>query len=184
MPPGCAGDIGHNPAAHDADASFLAALGDVWPAFFAFTVSFFVIAAFWVGHYRTFRYVVAADGRLVAINFFFLFCIASLPFPTSTIATHGDLPIAVVIYGGWIMVTGLLSTLLWVYPSQFAHLVSPAVTPQIARWATYRAAVIPVTFAISMVAGLVAPAVAWARWILAAPIQVAATRWLGPRIVR
>ena len=93
------------------------------PALFAFVLSFTVIAAFWVGHYRTFRYVVDADGRLVAINFAFLFCIAILPFPTSIIARQGDLPSATIIYAAFGVATGALSTLLWVYPSQIAHLV-------------------------------------------------------------
>ena len=85
------------------DASFLAVLGDLGPSIFAFVISFVVIAAFWVGHYRTFRYIVDADGRLVAINFGLLFCIAILPFPTSIIAREGDLPSAVIIYACFVI---------------------------------------------------------------------------------
>jgi len=158
------------------DGSFLAALGDLSPSFLAFVISFVVIAAFWVGHYRTFRYIVDADGRLVAINFCLLFCIAILPFPTSIIASEGNLPSAAIIYGAFGLATGTFSTLLWVYPSRIAHLVSPAVTPVIARFVTYRAAVIPVVFAISIPVALVSPVLAWALWFLAAPLQALVTR--------
>ena len=158
------------------DATFLEALADVLPALFAFVLSFTVIAAFWVGHYRTFRYVVDADGRLVAINFAFLFCIAILPFPTSIIARQGDLPSATIIYAAFGVATGALSTLLWVYPSRIAHLVSPTVTPSIARYVTYRAAVIPVMFALSIPVALVAPMLAWVMWFAAAPVQALVTR--------
>ena len=144
--------------AYQTDASFLAALADVLPALFAFVLSFTVIAAFWVGHYRTFRYVVDADGRLVAINFAFLFCIAILPFPTSIIARQGDLPSATIIYAAFGVATGALSTLLWVYPSQIANLALPTVTPSIARYVTYRAAVIPIVFALSIPVAIVGPA--------------------------
>ena len=158
------------------DASFLAALGDLGPSIFAFVVSFMVIAGFWVGHYRTFRYIVVADGRLVAINFAFLFCIAILPFPTSIIASQGDLPSAAIIYALFGLATGTLSTVLWVYPSRVAHLVSPVVTPTIARYITYRAAVVPIAFAVSIPAALIAPALAWACWFLSVPIQALVTR--------
>ena len=158
------------------DASFLAVLGDLGPSIFAFVISFVVIAAFWVGHYRTFRYIVDADGRLVAINFGLLFCIAILPFPTSVIASQGDLSSACIVYAAFGVATGTFSTLLWVYPSRIAHLVAPSVTPVIARYVTYRAAVIPVVFAISIPVALVSPALAWALWFLAAPIQALVTR--------
>ncbi len=158
------------------DATFLAALADVLPSLFAFVLSFTVIAAFWVGHYRTFRYVVDADGRLVAINFAFLFCIAILPFPTSIMARQGDLSSAAIIYAVFGVATGSLSTLLWVYPSRIAHLAAPTVTPSIARYITYRAAVIPIVFALSIPAALVNPTLAWAMWFAAAPIQAIVTR--------
>ncbi len=153
------------------DASFLQILSRLWPSIFAFSVSFLVIAAFWVGHYRTFRYLVDVDGRLIGINLAFLFSIAILPFPTSILAREGDLASAAIIYAGFGCVTGALSTVLWLYPAQVAHLVSPAVTPEIARYVTRRSAVIPVVFAISIPAALVSPPLAWVLWFLGAPIQ-------------
>ena len=158
------------------DSTFLDALRGVAPSFFAFVISFLVTAAFWIGHYRTFRYVVDADGRLVAINFAFLFCIAILPFPTSIIATQGNLASGTIIYAIFGVATGATSTLLWVYPARIAHLVSPSVTPAIARYVTYRASVIPIVFAASIPIALVSPQLAWASWLAAAPIQALVTR--------
>jgi uncharacterized membrane protein len=158
------------------DASFLDALAAVGPSFFAFVLSFVVIASFWVGHYRTFRYVVDADGRLVAINFAFLFCIAILPFPTSIIAHEGNLASAAIIYAAFGFATGALATLLWVYPARIAHLTAPNVTAEIARYVTYRAAVIPVVFAVSIPVALVAPPLAWVLWFSSAGIQAIVTR--------
>lgn len=158
------------------DASFLRALATLGPSLFAFCISFLSIALFWVGHYRTFRYVIDADGRLIAINLAFLFSVAILPFPTSIIASQAALPSAAAIYAGFLVVTGLLSTLLWVYPAQVAHLVSPGVSPAIARYVTMRALVIPIVFGLSIPVALVSPPLAWAVWFLAAPIQALVTR--------
>jgi uncharacterized membrane protein len=95
------------------DASFLRALAALWPSLLAFCISFLVIAAFWVGHYRTFRYIEDVDDRLIAINLAFLFCIAILPFPTSIIARQGDLSSAAIVYAFFGLLTGSVSTLLW-----------------------------------------------------------------------
>ena len=158
------------------DDSFLRALAALWPSVVAFGISFVTIAAFWVGHYRTFRYIVDVDGRLLVINLAFLFSVAILPFPTSIIAREGDLASAAVIYALFVIAIGVLSTLLWLYPAQVAHLVSPGVTPEIARQVTMRASIIPIVFALSIPAALVAPALAWVLWALAAPIQAVVTR--------
>lgn len=158
------------------DDSFLRALGTLGPSVFAFCISFVTIAAFWVGHFRTFRYIVDTDGRLVGINLAFLFSVAILPFPTSIIAREGDLASGAIIYALFVIATGTLSTLLWLYPAQVAHLVTPTVTPDIARHVTIRAAVIPIVFAVSIPAALIAPALAWVIWFLAAPIQALVTR--------
>jgi uncharacterized membrane protein len=158
------------------DASFLDALSRDGSAIFAFVLSFTVIAGFWVGHYRTFRYLVDADGRLVAINFAFLFCIAILPYPTSIIATQGDLPSATIVYALFGLATGLVSTLLWVYPTRIAHLVSADVTPAIARYVTWRVAIVPIVFAASIPVAVVAPHLAWLLWLLVAPAQAVFTR--------
>ncbi len=158
------------------DASLLEAISHAGSAIFAFVLSFTVIALFWLGHYRTFRYVIDADGRLVAINFAFLFCIAILPYPTSIIAAQGDLPSATIIYALFGVATGIVSTLLWVYPTRITHLASSDVTPAIARYVTWRAAIIPIAFAISIPAALVSPYLAWLIWIMAAPAQAVLTR--------
>jgi uncharacterized membrane protein len=102
--------------------------------------------------------------------------VAILPFPTSIIASQGNLASAAIVYATFMVATGALSTLLWVYPAQVAHLVSKGVTPDIARYVTIRAAVIPIVFGCSIPAALVSPALAWVIWALAAPIQTIVTR--------
>jgi uncharacterized membrane protein len=163
------------------DQDLVQAIRDLAPALFAFVISFAVTAAFWIGHYRTFRYIVDVDGWLITINLVFLFCIALLPFPTSVIATYGDTTTAAVIYATFGVATGLASTLLWIYPSRIGHLVSVEVTPEIARYVGYRALIIPLVFAISIPVAFVSPAAAWLCWILAAPVQTLATRRLHMR---
>ena len=153
-------------------------LGGLRAEFFAFVISFVVIAAFWVGHYRTFRVIVQTNGRLIAINLAFLFCIAALPFPTSVLASQGDLPVAVIVYATFGVVTGAMSTILWLYPVR-AGLVAPTVTPETARRVTYRSLVVPVVFACSIPVALVNPFAAEVIWVLMVPAQVIVSHRLG-----
>jgi uncharacterized membrane protein len=162
------------------DQGLLDALAALGPSIFAFLLSFTVIAAFWIGHFRTFRAVVRVDNRLVVLNLGFLGCVALLPFPTSIVAHHGDLPSAAIAYAVFQIVTSLLSTLTWAYPAQVAHLVPAAVTPEIARAVTYRALVVPLIFAISIpIALFVSPILAEAIWFMSFPAQALLTRHFG-----
>ncbi len=145
----------------------------------AFVISFLVIAAFWLGHVRTFRVIRELDGRLIIINLAFLFLIVLLPFPTSVVARAGNEPMAAVLYAAFVVATGALSVLLWSYPAEIGHLVAPTVTPTIARHVRLRALVVPVIFAVSIPVAIWSPGAAMAVWILAAPVQSIVTRRLG-----
>lgn len=156
------------------------ALVKLLPDLYAFALSFVVISQFWIGHYRTFRFIVRGDGRLVALNFAFLFGIALLPFPTSVVASQGDTPTGAVLYAVFVIVVGSFSTLLWLYPTR-AGLAAASVSPALARAITIRATVIPVFFAASIPVALVAPYAAWAVWVASVPAQALVTRRLRLR---
>jgi uncharacterized membrane protein len=158
------------------NAGVLAALGELAPAFWAFILSFAVIAAFWIGHVRTMRAMVRTDGRFVVLNLLFLATIALLPFPTSVVARQGDVPAGAATYAVFGLVTALLSTVLWVYATGVGRLTSPSITPRLARVVTYRAASVPAIFALSIPAALVAPILAWAMWVAIFPLQALITR--------
>ena len=157
-------------AAGQTNASLFDALLALRPAIFAFILSFAVIAAFWVGHYRTFRVINRVDGRLLMLNLGFLFCIAALPFPTSVIAQQGDVSVAAAFYAAFGVLTGIMSLILWRYPAR-AGLVTATVTPQVERYITYRVSVVPIMFALSIPIAFVSPYLAWVWWIAIFPVQ-------------
>jgi TMEM175 potassium channel family protein len=162
------------------DAQVRDAIVRLLPDIFAFALSFVVISQFWIGHYRTFRFIVRGDGRLVALNFAFLFGIALLPFPTSVVASQGATPTGAVLYAIFVIVVGSFSALLWLYPTR-AGLASASVSPGLARAITIRATVIPVFFAVSIPIALIAPYAAWVVWIASVPAQALVTRRLRLR---
>ena len=166
------------PGGYD-DASLVAAVVALGPAILAYALSFFVIAMFWLGHLRTLRVVVRIDSRFIALNLLFLAFVAIVPFPTSVVATEGDLASATILYALFGASLALLSMLLWVYATRIGHLVTDRVTPEIARRFTYRTTIVPALFLVSIPVALVSTTAAQLIWIVAAPVQAIVARRLN-----
>ena len=68
--------------------SLLHALGDQWPSFAAYAVSFVAIGVMWVNHHHLLEDVRIVDRAMLYFNLFLLMGIAFLPFPTALFAEH------------------------------------------------------------------------------------------------
>jgi uncharacterized membrane protein len=78
---------------------------EVWEAlwyqrdqFLAFAISFAVIGRFWLVHHRFFAEVTAFDGRLLALNLFYLGWVVLIPFSSEVLGEYGGETAAVVVY--------------------------------------------------------------------------------------
>jgi uncharacterized membrane protein len=74
------------------------ALWELREEFIAFAISFAVIGRFWVIHHRFFGEVRAFDGRLIALNIFYLAWIVLIPFSSQLLGEYGGEAAAVVVY--------------------------------------------------------------------------------------
>jgi len=61
-------------------------LGQAWPSFVAYVVSFFVIGVIWVNHHAMFALIDQVDRVLLFENLVLLMFVVTLPFTTSTLA--------------------------------------------------------------------------------------------------
>jgi uncharacterized membrane protein len=85
----------------------LSLLGDRWPAFLAYVLSFFMIGIVWVNHHALVRSITAVDRTLLFLNLVLLLFVVLIPFATATVADyltsrfHGgdDARAAMVLYG-------------------------------------------------------------------------------------
>ena len=80
--------------------------------FFAFGLSFVVIARVWLGHHDVMRPVIASSTAVVLFSLLWLACVVFLPFPTALVATVGDQSLTRVLYFGTMAASGLSLTLL------------------------------------------------------------------------
>ncbi|HZQ06956.1 MAG TPA: TMEM175 family protein [Anaerolineae bacterium] len=97
-----------------------------WPHFFAFALSFWIIATYWLAHHRCFRYIVRFDGGLIWRNFLVLFFIILLPFTTLVLGEYGNLPDGVVFYGLNMLALGLSLAWLWYLVGPWLGSCSPS----------------------------------------------------------
>lgn len=79
-------------------------LGDRWPAFVAYLISFLTIGIIWVNHHALLSNIKRVDRVLLFLNLLLLLFVVMLPFATVTVAdylAHGgfDSRLAVAVYG-------------------------------------------------------------------------------------
>jgi uncharacterized membrane protein len=65
---------------------FFAALLGLWPSFFAFFLSFFVVLVMWVNHHELFGMARGVDHPFLFANGFLLLMVTFVPFPTAVLA--------------------------------------------------------------------------------------------------
>ena len=75
--------------------SLAAALWSQRESLFAYVLSFAVIGRFWIVHHRLFSDIVGFDGRLIALNLFYLAWIVLIPFSSKVLGDHGGQAAAV-----------------------------------------------------------------------------------------
>jgi TMEM175 potassium channel family protein len=78
----------------------------------AYALSFAVIGRFWLVHHRFFGEVIGFDGRLIALNLFYLGAIVLIPFSSEVLGKYGGEPAAVVLYAANLAAVVLIGVLM------------------------------------------------------------------------
>jgi hypothetical protein len=91
------------------DVRLGAALVALGPHYFAYVLSFAVIARFWIAHHLAFRYIRRYDDTLIWLNLLLLMFVGFLPFPTSVLGEHGNTPTGAAFYGAALVCTSAAS---------------------------------------------------------------------------
>ena len=73
------------------DADLAHALFELLPKLYAWFISFFVMAFFWMGHHRAHSYLRHVDGPLVWLNVAQLACVSLMPFSCALLGEHASL---------------------------------------------------------------------------------------------
>ncbi|MFA5867693.1 MAG: TMEM175 family protein [Actinomycetota bacterium] len=138
-------------------ADLPAALGRLWPHFFAFGLSFVLLASFWMAHHRQFHFIEKVDSVFIWLNVLMLGLIVLVPFSTSLMGEYEASHIAVVFFELNLFGIGVCMYLYWWYAGINNRLLSDKATETTFRYGLKRSAVLPVVSLIAVGISLVSP---------------------------
>lgn len=87
-----------NLPSHPTDANLRHALAQHSASYWAFLVSFYVVASYWSRHRRLMRAVETTHPALIRDTFTLLLLVAAMPFPASLIGNYASLPSTLAVY--------------------------------------------------------------------------------------
>jgi uncharacterized membrane protein len=137
-------------------------LGQQWPNYAAYVVSFLTIGIIWINHHAMLQRLVSVDHAILVLNLLLLLTIGVLPFSTALMArylnaSHGQ-NFAAVIYGGSFL---LMSLAFFAMQRHLLgtkqHLLQDHLTPDVRRGVLRRNAIGLLPYAAATVGGVVSP---------------------------
>jgi uncharacterized membrane protein len=117
--------------------------------FIGYFISFWVIALYWIGHHRLFRFVKRYDQGVVTLNLLLLFFVAFLPYPSAILSEQSSDPGRTVFYALAVTAVGFSSAGLTWYTVFHRRFAGPNPS-RVARFHVFRALVAPVVFLVSI----------------------------------
>ena len=99
------------------------ALSQVRPSFYAFIISFVVVAISWAGHRDLFAHVRLMDRPLVWLNILYLLPLCVIPFGASLIARYENAAVALRMYGFMLVAVAATRIWIWWYGTGRPHLL-------------------------------------------------------------
>jgi uncharacterized membrane protein len=122
--------------------SLVAVLGQQWPAYSAYLVSFLVIGIIWINHHTMFDRVRKVDRLVLFANLALLLVVSVIPFPTRLLAEYltagDDARTAAAVYSGTMVAMSVAYSLLWLAITRDAQLLHGDLDPITGRAALRR----------------------------------------------
>jgi uncharacterized membrane protein len=117
------------PVGADTPNGLWTALGDLWPHYAAYAVSFLIIGIVWVNHHAVLALMASVDRGLAFLNLLLLMAVALIPFATALLAEYltngGAAHTAAAAYSIVITLMGATFGALWIYGSRDGRLLVP-----------------------------------------------------------
>jgi uncharacterized membrane protein len=124
--------------------TLLAGLGEQWPSYLAYVISFMTILIIWINHHNFFRLVNRVDHVFLILNGLLLLSVTFVNYPTEVLAQslkeHGaslilgvgsDQNVATIFYSVTFIVISLFFNVLWRYAVHHNRLLSSRADPRI-----------------------------------------------------
>ncbi|MFH1150186.1 MAG: TMEM175 family protein [Actinomycetota bacterium] len=141
-------------------------LAELWPHFFAYILSFLIIAMFWLSHHLLFTAIQRVDKPVLWLNIFYLLLICFIPYPTNLLALFGETTVSTVLYASVMAGAALLQGLMGLYATRGHRLVDDEFDLRRAAEFERNSFLMSAVFIISIGISFVSAAAAQFSWIL------------------
>ncbi len=111
------------------------ALGNEWPQYAAYLVSFLIVGIIWLNHHAIVALLARADHGTQVLNLLLLLPVSVLPWPTAVLAEYArtgsaaDHRVAVLLYGGTSSAMALAFNIFWRRMLRHPELLRPGLDP-------------------------------------------------------
>ncbi len=146
------------PIVSGGDADLIAALGEMWPDFVMYVLSFAVLGVYWLLHDMVFDAIDRSDSTLIWLNILYLMLAALIPFGTALVVAYDAMTVTAVFYGANLLLLFLVMWSMWGYAIS-KNLIASHVDPNLARGARTMGLIYVGAFAVSFVLAFFVPTV-------------------------
>ena len=152
-------------------ADLASALLRQWPSYAAYSVTFFLVGAYWINHHRMFNLLRGANHTFLVLNNLFLMAIAISPFPNALVAAYLLQPklrgVASAVYGIASLALAVMFNVVWWYAYR-RGLFKPGCHSGALRKVLNSYLVGPVLYSVAIALSFVAPLISLAMYVLIA----------------
>ena len=141
-------------------------LGEEWPFFLSYFVSFLNIGTVWLNHHKVVGRLGRIDHTFLVLNLLLLMVVSLLPFPTRMVGeelasgSDADQQTAALLYAGTFLLASIAFYLLWWWAAKDRRLIKPGVPDQLNRVRTLRFGLAIPIFAIPCLLAFLSPVAA------------------------
>jgi uncharacterized membrane protein len=146
------------------DLLLLPSLVEIYPKIIGFSLSFFIIAIYWLSYHRIFSFIRDIDRHLLMLNIFFLFFIVFMPFPTLLLGLYGAHVSVVIFYAAVIATSSSFLYLIWHHAIRQDHLLNQPLAADFIEYISIRNLINVVVFLASIGIALINPLIAMFSW--------------------
>ena len=148
--------------------SLASRLGNEWPSFLSYAISFLNIGTVWLNHHKVVSRLSRIDHTFLVLNLLLLMVVSLLPFPTRIVGeelaggTGADRRTAALLYGATFFIASIAFLVLWLWAARRRRLIKPGASARLNRVRTLRFALAVPLFAIPCGVALLDPVAALA----------------------
>jgi uncharacterized membrane protein len=163
-----------------ASSELLAKVGEMWPAFLVFLVTFLLAGAFWYLQHLTFHFIRQTNHILIWLNLIFLMFVGVLPLSSAMLGRFPDQPVSHFFFFGNLLALGLMLNWHWYYAVRH-YMVDPELDVEVTHRVSSRLRILPSACALALPLAIIRTDLSFFAFFWVLLMEPLIERWTRPR---